>query len=440
MADTTQSQQPPADRPGSSTPDLLDAPLVIRGRLSQRLPTLQSVVHQVAESLRSLGTYAAPSQVERWRPSLEYLVNQAGNDFLDLLFDCLHGRGRSAIRGARTLFELAVAARDISTSEELDYRYASHFLLGPVLFGRLSREADALSGTEQKEVRYRLDRLRASSQETFDSLLKEFGDRFPHDWRGESLRKRAFAHSLGDDYQTFYAWASVAAHGTSAGMFGHFRGVDGRPIYRLGPAVEACPTALIHGLDYFEMILDSYEPELPAGRDLAELRSALQALRGVFPDYRRAILQIDEELWPEPPSPAQVAIYGLGKSGDGGWFLFDTEREAVIAAEPLEPVTSGVMEGFARLRKRHYDLGVWKKRSRFPLASAGLVCIAVPDLEVQPSAESEWNPAGWLFPVYADGTSGPHAEFTTAALASGSADETFDAMLRDLRRGRAWPA
>jgi hypothetical protein len=241
-------------------------PISVAGVVFSQVPELFGVIETLALAMRDLvdHPYLRLSTPESARPmtdeprSLRPILNQALNDALDLIFDCVHGRGRSAVRTARTLFELLVALDDVLANPDMDARFSRHAEVGGVLFGSLWREANALPAPQSNELQVRLRRLREDSQPQFDAAVADYGPRYPRDWAGQSLKDRADAQWAAD-YEAFYRWSSTEGHGTTAVQHGHWRPIGGAPVYRLGPALAACPTALAHGLDYFDLLLERFE-------------------------------------------------------------------------------------------------------------------------------------------------------------------------------------
>lgn len=405
-------------------------PVDFYAAITAAVPGLRQAAQRLTESILALinHPFFRLDLLDEERPaisapgSLMPIFNQAANDVIDLVHDCLSGRGRVAVRTARTLFELLVSLRDVTASPDMDERYQAQFFIGGVQFGGLRREADALPGHEGDELRERLRQLAEGTAWAYKTAIDEYGEGFARGWAGRSIESRATKGGLDGDYETFYRWASSEAHGTWAGMHGHWRGLGrANPVYRIGPALAACPTALIHGLDYFDLLMETVESLFEGADEAAAVREAVSRLRNLFPRYREAVNEIDQRLWPAAIPDRRVAMYGIGPMGTGGWFMHDRERREIVRARPTSTVPDGFAAGIQRLRDAHQEMNVWDGDVWFPFGVSRLVVVAVPDIDVVPVDGAKWQPEEWLLWREFDGL-GPHAELLTAEIVAGTAE------------------
>ncbi|MFF0229751.1 hypothetical protein [Micromonospora sp. NPDC005254] len=63
-------------------------------------------------------------------PAVKLVASQTFNDFNDVLFDGMAGRGTSALRGTRTLIEDVLSFHAVSTDEDLAERCIEHWPIG----------------------------------------------------------------------------------------------------------------------------------------------------------------------------------------------------------------------------------------------------------------------------------------------------------------------
>lgn len=96
------------------------------------MPELRAVQPSFVDSLRPL-TIAVHQQMDdqdQVQVARSRIVSQACNDFLDVFTDSVSGRGRSAVRGALSLYEHAVNHRWVSARPEEARRYLRHAAIG----------------------------------------------------------------------------------------------------------------------------------------------------------------------------------------------------------------------------------------------------------------------------------------------------------------------
>ncbi|MCA1706717.1 MAG: hypothetical protein LC808_27015 [Actinobacteria bacterium] len=115
--ETVEPTRRPDDATEAKSP--LDAPEEIGEMLRQSLPDLEPLL---------LDTYLWVNEVVKFGHGREPAEHppEAALDFLDLITDICRGRGRPALRSARSLFELLITLHDITSSPDLAERYFRH--------------------------------------------------------------------------------------------------------------------------------------------------------------------------------------------------------------------------------------------------------------------------------------------------------------------------
>ncbi len=270
-----------------------------------------------------------PQQLARSR-----IVNQATNDFLDLFYEAMSGRGRPAVRSARTLFEHLVNLRWTTASGAEAERYCEHAAIGELLDLDLNTPTeDQFTGHDRKRVRHARKKLERRVRPAARAAIKKYGSGFQRSWTQASLRDRATAVGLAGDYDG-YRLMSAMIHGSAGGDLGQRREIDGHQVVRTGPAVDMCPYALQTGLRHFRLIVDEVRAAVGPGA----CQPVDDALSLLTPDalevHEAACVQVDHELWPETP-PAAVMFLRVELDGSWTWLLLDGERPETIEAVPV---------------------------------------------------------------------------------------------------------
>lgn len=215
------------------------------------------------------------------------------NDFNDLLFDAVSGRGRSALRSARTVFEHLlnlIALREPS----LRTRFMCHSLVGTELVAAWNPIEPFLSGKRLKASRHRQKKLLRDSRKEREEAIAEYGNGFRRQWHPETVRDRAVAAQLEREYEFFRA-ASAAVHGAASAMEDAYWIVDGDPVIRVGPSVVMCPSALAAGLLFMKKFFSELHAELEL--DTTAVLDALERVSESIGDFCTHTNAVEEYLF-----------------------------------------------------------------------------------------------------------------------------------------------
>ncbi len=308
------------------------------------------------------------------------LTNQATNDFLDLLYDLAHGRGRPALRSTRSLFELLVTAHDVVSSPELAERYAAHRWVTIRDAAKLPFEADALSGSERRSVNHARKKAEREARPAAEAALQRYGSQFRRSWSPENLRERAATHGLEDEYE-FYRLGSAVLHGSAGGTLGVERLVDGRRVHRAGPALSLCPVTMLMGCRFVTGLCNLLEDKVDTPLH-QELVAEIEAFLELWPRYRAAVHRIDDALWPDVAPPGLLAVLAVGRWGTRQWYLHDVERGLIRRAHPpadLDPAYAAQVDA------------VVQEIQEQPVRD-DIVSIALAGVSVSPIEDSVWVP------------------------------------------------
>lgn len=325
--------------------------------------------------------------------SMPTILLQATNEAQALTLAATEGDGRHALASARTLFELAVALRDVISDPDLDDRFSDWAAVGRYLQAQLTLEAQALTGNDRKAYLHRQKVAARDLKGEYDGLVAQYGPNYRRDWAGRTLFDRATGHGLYDLYD-FYRLSSGVLHGTELGGVGLRRPhQDPHGTTRLGLALVWAPTALLYGLEVFDLVVKTARPLIPVG--VKQVRSAIAQAKKTWPDLRKTILELDEQLWPSEPFTSRVAIYGMGPGGSGQWFVLEPDLGRIIKALPPKGVPTRVEDLITAVR-RHYDMRAAWSDSSIPKGIRGYVTIGVAEVQAEPDPSADWEPAGMV--------------------------------------------
>ena len=244
------------------------SPLAIMKLAEQQAQPLVAAVNSYSDALVQL----VPA-LHRKDCHPAYLVVGAVclNDFNDLLFDAVSGRGRSAHRSARTVFEHLLNLISLREPSHRT-RFMCHSVVGTQLAAAWNPIEPFLSGKVLKASRHRRKKLLRDSRKELEEVMAEYGTGFRRQWHPETVRDRAVAAQLEREYDFFRA-ASAAVHGAASAMEDAFWVVDGDPVLRVGPSVVLCPAALAAGVLFMEQFFRELRAEL--GLDTTAVSDAL---------------------------------------------------------------------------------------------------------------------------------------------------------------------
>jgi hypothetical protein len=359
----------------------------VSARLLSDVPRIAEVVERFATGI--------PTILDRilrgTNDALSTVVTQATNDFLDLLQDSVEGRGRQALRASRSLYELAAAALDVVSSSVEAQRYNAH---RDVLLNQaagLDLVELTLVGNERKAEAHRRKKLGRDTQVSASAAIDKYGDVFKRRWSSKDLASRARDHEI-DGLYPYYRVASGVLHGSSGGVLGHHRVIEGRPVHRVGPAIELVPMALIYGIRFFSIVLDAAASGARDGA-VEEMRQCLSDLQAICPNIRSSLLAFDRELWPTRPAGHNVAILARFPDRSTRWFIWDPSVGAVRAAKT--PVVEGAQaRSIAGLLER--------LDGQTPPISA-VVSVALEGLLLDPASGSVWEEEAKVLVMEPDG-------------------------------------
>jgi hypothetical protein len=250
--------------PVASPVDLID---LAEANVPDLVGTVNSYCAQLPRYLSELRSNAD-------HPALLVIGTVAINDFNDLLFDCLAGRGRAAMRTARSLFEHHLNLLAVN-DDNMRARFFCHTLVGTALSARWSPIESFLTGKALKGARHRRRSLQRDNRPGLNEAIAEYGSAFVRQWHPLSLRTRAERAGLLNEYDFFRA-ASSEVHGSASASEGSIWWENGEPTLRIGPSVVACPYALAAGLRFITLLVEHLEGEIQ-GRS-GTLRSSLDAI------------------------------------------------------------------------------------------------------------------------------------------------------------------
>jgi len=314
------------------SPNLLDAPVAIGQEVQEAVPELAPVLDEVADASMRFIKHAMGSYSNDGPGGVPVVLSQSLNDFMEILFDIRTGRGRSALRGTRGLFELLVTARDVMQDPILEKRYMDHESVVSQLEAALDFEAEHLPKRPRREDVRRRRRLAEATQVAYDSALETYGKDFKRRWAPRDLAARAKEYGLEKDYE-FYRLSSAVLHGSSGGALGIKKVIEDRIVHRTGPSLLLCPLAFLQALRYFDMLLDTYGGTHPV-TFTNDLRAAIAKALMLWPKYRRAVHRLDLSIWPNSPPPNLISLFVANSpSGLEKWFIHDPDAGLVIEAE-----------------------------------------------------------------------------------------------------------
>jgi Family of unknown function (DUF5677) len=321
--------------------------------------------------------------------AMSAFVNNVLNDWVDLVFDCLQGRGRTALRTARSLFESSLVAGELVSDEALCKRYLDHI---PVTAMNLLRSDPTVELRRKKRFRQaahlrRKGLLEWTSQE--EQVIAAYGKDFRSRWDSKTTYARAEAAGRSDEYFGFRA-ASATVHATSGALFGTLATYENEVrVHRVGLNIAAAPLALAYGMKSFEVIVSALRPF--AGEATDAMLDRLSEVRDAWSDFEQCMAEIDLWIWPsETPhhlqlvaviTPASTWSYWLCNSEEDGMVI-----EATLSAPDKPKADSRVRELVEQLN-RHYQ-----KRD-------APQTIGLSPLRAVPKKGANWRAMGDVFPA-----------------------------------------
>ncbi len=323
---------PPLRERESST--LLDAPLFIRRQLDELLPAFNE---RVADAARATSlSMAAAHEALRSRDdilveAMRLLLTHVANDWVDLLYDLSHGRGRAALRTSRSLFEHQLAAEAVAVDEVLARRYVDHRVIGDRYFLGLHRIEQHLEGNELKAYRHRLKKIDRDTAKEEARVIATYGSGFRRSWAAADIYSLAASAGHAEDY-AFYRVASLPTHGAAAGVFGSRRTIDGGDVYRTGPSLAQSALSAIYGPVFTKSALVAANSVVGSGA-LDSWRKSVNDLIAETGRYVSVLNALDQELWPEERTINTAPMVVVGTYHDGELWLAMPDRHLAFPYE-----------------------------------------------------------------------------------------------------------
>ncbi|MFJ5996005.1 DUF5677 domain-containing protein [Streptomyces sp. NPDC092370] len=300
----------------------------IRANMEAMLPEfphiLSATIEEIQLTIRQFFT-------ETTNKSAAIIGNHAFND-LDSFIDCLlSGDGRSAARASRSLYEHLINYCEVTSSAVAAERYLEHAAVTADLLGNLTHGLHYLRGTQHKQERTRLAKLRRDSLPQLKNAVTRFGARFRRDWSSRNLHDRAVAHGYGNHYDT-YRLLSQVTHGSCGGVLGSRADIAGKTVHRTGFSLELAVLSYLEGFTFFR----AFAAEINSRQsiDTQRLTEWVDVLLAYWPNYRQALMEIDANTWPTSPPPSPVAILALYPNGRVRWFFWEPALSRMKPAYP----------------------------------------------------------------------------------------------------------
>jgi hypothetical protein len=260
------------------------------------------------------------------------ILTAATNDVLTLVTHVNQLDGRSAAHSARALFEHLVNFLDVQSTVDAAERYEAHRHVTEEQISRRRWYLQYLDKKARKRESGRLKGLANRSKQPLAQAIAQYGPRFRLGWAAGTLRDRADAHDLAEDYDGYRILSGVI-HGSSGAMAGIVKTIRGRVVHRIGPDLDLAASAYAEGLmNYYQLA-----KALVAATNLPEadeLYGRTGNLILALPTVRETLRRIDAKMWPAAPAPATFAVVALYKSGRQRWFIHDLREETLTLAEP----------------------------------------------------------------------------------------------------------
>jgi hypothetical protein len=368
-----------------SIPDVLGAQTEVAQWFLSEVPGLDEALRGLNDPIPFVLQHAVGgNEPLDW---LGALINQLVNEVFDLTQDAVTGRGRPALKSARTLFELLVTAKDVvDGSWTMADRYDRHRWI-------VWRD---LADLEDRTHRGHLSRQRAHARKierrqvdrNATAAIADYGSGFRRAWHPETLRHRAESYGLGDDYE-WYRLASAVLHGSAGGIIGTYIKVQGGPnLHRTGSAIGLAPDALRFGLRWAGMAFDALTPAL--GDITHMVTAAISKVEALVPSLERVALDYDWELW-RSLEPTKIEAFVLvTRWGKPRWYLRAGSTEWVRPA--IEP------QGLTEAQRDSFDEMINGIRSTLrDDGDCHSMYMAVVDERVFPEPGSAWTRSPQMF-------------------------------------------
>jgi hypothetical protein len=293
----------------------------------------ETVVPAMQNVLEALFPFLRLFYQEGQARAVHVVMTQAFNDYSDLTYDLIAGRGRSAIRVSRALYEHLVHYCEVSDNANSAQRYEDHEAVTARHITELRIGLDLLRGNEKRAEEHRLAKLRRDSQPDYNSAIASYGTKFKLSWLTQNLHDTALRHGLAGSNYEAYRLLSQVPHGSYGGILGTYRDFQGRGVYRTGNSFDLAILAYYEGIRFFTMLIREVSKRsqvLPC----EGLLDSLGVLQSLWPFYRKVMKNFDEEIWPDS-APAQAsAVVKLYGSGKARWYFYEPAFELMALADP----------------------------------------------------------------------------------------------------------
>lgn len=353
----------------------------VKGQVAEHLPEYSRAVGQLRRELGAYGSLVHPSA----HRAVSLLWVQTADDFIDLLDDIGMGRGRPAMRGLRSIFESLITVLDIaSDGSDVADRYAEQYAEVGYLAATMNAGLTGLTGNDLRSERHRRRKQERIHKQAHDEAIARRGGRFRRSWTDESLEDRAARHGYAEDYD-LYRVLSSSTHVSAGGVGGVERLYGEASVVRFGPDLLNCPMALNEGLRYFRLFTEALSAHIGISAErLIGTLSALESLRGA---YRKLILRIDRDLWPDDLPIGMIVVRALLPDGQRKWLLHDNQQGRIIECSGPKNATRQQMDDAERFldecEEEHHDRDEW-------------ITAALLEATANPLPRARWRPEGLL--------------------------------------------
>lgn len=354
---------------------LFGGPQTTFRQIIEHLPEFEALATELADAISYFGSGAYSNNPSG---ALRLVTAQGINDFVDGTWDCLAGRGRPALRAARSVFESLINLKDLLNDPELEERYLDHLVVVEAATRDIKTNPGFLTTRERIRRRIRRRRENQARLERVAAIEAKYDRRFLNQWHPTDFRTRAEKHGFVDDYQ-FYRKSSAVLHGASAGKTGLVADSGGHTHFRTGPALELCQIAYPYILRFFQQFVDACG-EVLSHPSIDELSDVLTRWRDLTPDYVRLVSRIDKEAWPKHAIPGPCAVAVIRADTGLRWYLHDMPNGRIKAAR----LTGHLPQHLAQV------LEVMTKQVSV-LNPAEPVSVAFIDVEVEPLKGAKWT-------------------------------------------------
>ncbi len=367
---------PPSERYGLALKSELSA------NMKARLPEFPQLLSTTVEELQIVSRRFF---TETTNQSAAIVGNHAFNDLDSFIDSLLSGDGRAAARASRSLFEHLVNYCEVMSSQDAARRYIEHAAVTADLLGNLTHGLHYLRGTQHKQERTRLAKLKRDSLHHLRDAISRFGPKFRRDWSSRNLHDRAADHGYGNHYDT-YRLLSQVTHGSCGGVLGSHATITGKTVHRTGYSLELATLSYLEGFTFFQEFTEQIEARQTI--DTRQLADSIDVLLGYWPKYRNALMEIDKLLWPASPPPGPVAIMALYPNGRVRWFFWEPTLNRMKNAYP--PADCKFVEERLRDYVRDGNVNIPPNMEGRPITTA------VAGVQVTPKEGASWFSAGGI--------------------------------------------